>query len=248
MLTIYPPIFAHRGANLYAPENTLAAFRKAYDLDLTWVEFDVMLSADQQVVIIHDEKLERTTNGTGAVIDFPYAALKKLDAGSWFNPAFSQEKIPLLIDVIAFLRKHQMGANVEIKAIPGHETITTEKVMAIIEEYWTDDMLPPLISSFSWPVLQKVRALSATVDIGFLMHQWIPDWKKYCEEINCVSIDINEEIVTPDRVQLFKKNKRLVFCYTVNDPARAKELFSFGVDAVYSDCPDVILKSLEDQL
>ena len=246
MLVINPPIFAHRGANLYAPENTLAAFKKAHVLGIKWLEFDVMLSADDEVVVFHDDNLDRTTDKTGRVLDFKFSDLKKLDAGAWFHPKFSNERIPSFQEVIKFLRENKMAANVEIKPYPGLENKTTEKVMAEIAKYWDEEITPPLVSSFSLQVLKKVRALSATVDIGFLMHEWNPQWRAICHELNCASVDVNEAIITPEMVQLFKKDQRLVFSYTVNNPLRAKELFSFGVDAVYSDCPDIILNQIRE--
>src|SRR5438552_7543288 len=87
-------IIAHRGASALAPENTLAAFHKAKEIGAKWVEFDCMLASCGEVVVIHDETLDRTTNGLGRVIDYPYSYLKTLNAGSWFNPIFADEKIP----------------------------------------------------------------------------------------------------------------------------------------------------------
>src|SRR5690242_18360485 len=103
-MIINPPVFAHRGANQYAPENTLAAFRKAKALGITWLELDVMLSKDQQVIVMHDETVDRTTNGHGLVNQYSYAALRELDAGSWFDKQFKGEKIPSLYEVIELIR------------------------------------------------------------------------------------------------------------------------------------------------
>src|SRR3990167_7450135 len=115
MKPFLPPVIAHRGASAYAPENTLAAFRKAHDLGIQWIEFDVMLSADHVPIIFHDNLLDRTTNGRGEVGDFSFKALHELDAGAWFNPKFSGEHIPSLQDTVAFLRQTGMAANIEIK-------------------------------------------------------------------------------------------------------------------------------------
>lgn len=240
-ISIQPPVIAHRGASAYAPENTLASFLKAKTLGARWVEFDVMLTADHEVIIIHDEELNRTTNGTGRVSDCSYADIKKLDAGSWFDPKFSAEKILSLKEMIDFLRQHQMSANVEIKALPGHEEITAIKVLEVIQQHWTKDMLPPLISSFSLPVLHIVRYHSATCYVGLLMHHWLSEWQQLCDTLQCVSVDVNEKIIDPDKVKQIKATQRLVLAYTVNDPQRAQELFSWGVDAVFTDCPDRIL-------
>src|SRR5438445_1086012 len=114
-------LIAHRGASALAPENTLAAFRKAGEIGAKWVEFDVMLAADGEAVVIHDDTLDRTTNAKGNVCDYPYSYLQTLDAGSWFNPQFSHEKIPTLAEVIGVLRHCKLAANIEIKPSVGKE-------------------------------------------------------------------------------------------------------------------------------
>jgi glycerophosphoryl diester phosphodiesterase len=106
-LKISPPIIAHRGASAYAPENTIAAFLKAYELGVRWVEFDIMLTADNQAVVIHDETLDRTTNGTGLISECTYDQIKTLDAGIKFGPKFANQKIPLLEEVILKLNRIQ---------------------------------------------------------------------------------------------------------------------------------------------
>jgi glycerophosphoryl diester phosphodiesterase len=118
-LIIDPPLIAHRGASAYAPENTLAAFIKAQQLGVRWVEFDVMLTRCGEVVVIHDETLERTTDGVGEVSHYPYSYLQTLDAGSWFGAQFKGEKIPTLKEVLVFLAQHSMCVNVEVKAQAG---------------------------------------------------------------------------------------------------------------------------------
>lgn len=241
MFAMDSKVFAHRGANRLAPENTLAAFLQAKMLGISWLEFDVMLSKDNEVVVIHDETLNRTTNGKGNVHDYPYAILKTLDAGSWFNPKFSTEKIPLLRDVITFLKENHMSANIEIKALPGLETLTVQKVLAEINLHWTKEMLAPLVSSFSLPALKALRMQSKTIPIGFLMDEWNSEWKKIADELQCVSIHLNEKLATRENILAIKNTKRLVFCYTINDKQHADALFTLGVDAVFSDVPDKII-------
>lgn len=232
---IQPPVIAHRGASLIAPENTLAAFRKAKELGANWVEFDVMLTADHNVVVIHDRELNRTTNGKGLVIDHRYSYLKTLDAGSWFNPLFANEKIPLLEEVIELLYQLNLSANIEIKAQIGHEEITVEKVLEVIKNYWPESLPQPLISSFSLPILESVRAQSPESLIGYLMHGWHEDWLSHCDRLGCKTINVNYKLLNADKVRLIKKTNRLLLAYTVNDKNVAQELCSWGVDAIFSD-------------
>src|SRR6185312_10188996 len=176
--TQLPPfskIIAHRGASALAPENTLAAFRKASEIGANWVEFDVMLTQDNEVVVIHDETLDRTTNGKGLVSDHPYRYLATLDAGSWFDPKFSEEKIPTLAQVIDTLRHYQLAANIEIKPAVGKEEETVKRVLQVIDACWQSNMPAPLISSFSPQVLHCVRQHSKTHFLAYLMDEWQTD-------------------------------------------------------------------------
>jgi glycerophosphoryl diester phosphodiesterase len=238
------PVIAHRGASRYAPENTLSAFSKAKQLGAQWVEFDVMLSLDGESIVIHDETLERTTNGRGMVGDYSYPDLKRLDAGSWFDLQFSDEKIPTFKEVILCLQANQLAANVEIKPLPGQDEQTATKVLADIRDHWTVDMMPPLISSFSVLALRTVRQLSPDALIGLLVDEWFEGWEAICDELQCVSVHVNQQILNADNVYRIKSQNRFVLSYTVNDPNRAKTLFAFGVDAVFSDDLVVVLSAL----
>lgn len=241
-LRIQPPVIAHRGASFLAPENTLAAFRKAKELGATWVEFDVMLTADHEVVVIHDEELNRTTNGKGRVIDHHYSYIKTLDAGSWFNPIFSKERIPLLQEVIELLGQLNLSANIEIKAQAGLEEIAVEKVLQIIKKYWQHPASFPLISSFSLPTLEMVRQYSSTSQLGFLMHEWNDNWRSLCDRLECSSVNVNYKLLNAEKTQLIKKTDRIILAYTVNDKNVAQQLFSWGVDAVFTDDPGKIIR------
>lgn len=238
-LQFHPPVIAHRGANRLAPENTLSAFRLAKTLGVQWVEFDVMLAACGETVIIHDETVDRTTNGKGRVIDFPYNELKKLDAGSWFNPAYAHEKIPTLRETLVLLQELKLAANIEIKALVGHEVETVNQVFRVL--YEMEPTIPILVTSFSVNALRHARKIAPKIYLGHLMDSLDEGWEIICDELNCAIVDLNQEILTKEIVLEVKKSHRLLLSFTVNEKARAEQLFSWGVDAVFSDCPDVIL-------
>lgn len=240
-LHFVPPVIAHRGASAYAPENTIAAFVKAAQLGMKWVEFDVMLSACGKPILFHDENLERTTNGKGHVVDYPYAYLRGLDAGSWFHPAFSGERIPSLTQALEFLQNANMSANIEIKPLPGEDLDTVLYTLQDVALYHPKPTCSILFSSFSLTALRAIRKDSAQHLIGLLMDKWLPDWQVICDDLSCVSVHLNHQIVTLEKAKKIKDTGRLLLCYTVNDPLRAKQLFSWGVDAVFSDEPDKIL-------
>lgn len=240
MLTIHPPVLAHRGARREAPENTISAFMRAKQRGANWVEFDVRLCADE-LIVIHDETLDRTTNGKGHVNNIPYAALQNLDAGSWFSSDFTGERIPTLREVIAFLGRVGMNANIEIKDKEGREEELVNAVLKSVSEHWQHPMNPPLISSFSVNILKLVRKYSATAILGFLMNEWQDNWEKICNELNCAAVDVNHQILNSNNVKIIKKSGRLLLAYTVNNLIRANELFSWGVDAVFTDDVKVIV-------
>ena len=240
--SIKPPIIAHRDASALAPENTLSAFLKAKQLGMNWLEFDVMLAACGEVIVFHDETLNRTTNGSGNVVEHTYAYLQTLDAGSWFNPIFAGEKIPTLRETLIFLLNNQLSANIEIKALPGQEEKLVNLVLEMIEDY---QEIPLLISSFSLRSLQFGRKKSQTLSIGFLMDEWQSDWKIICDELNAVAVDVNQTILNPQRIQEIKSSQRLLLTYTVNDPVRAETLILWGADAVFSDCPEQLVTRIK---
>jgi glycerophosphoryl diester phosphodiesterase len=242
-LNFIPPVIAHRGASAYAPENTIAAFTKAAQLGIKWLEFDVMLAANEPI-IFHDETLDRTTNGSGDIAHYPYAYLRTLDAGSWFDTRFSGEQIPTLKHVIEFLLNTKMCANVEIKPLPGEDETTAILALNEISPFFPQPNASILFSSFSIPSLQSLRKHSPHCLLGLLLHEWEPNWQAICESLHCVSVHVNEEIMTHEAAEKIKAMGKKLLCYTVNDPLRAKELYSWGVDAVFSDAPDKIVDSL----
>lgn len=245
-LNFQPPVIAHRGASAYAPENTLAAFTKAAQLGIKWIEFDVMQSSSGEPVIFHDDTLERTTTGKGELHHYPYAFLRSLDAGSWFDARFSGEKIPTLKHVIEFLNNTKLSANVEIKARPGHEEALIVAVLEELSEYLSAAKSTILFSSFSMDALHFLRRHAPNCLLGLLLHEWEPGWKDICSSLDCASVHINQEIMTRENAQVVKAMNKPLLCYTVNDPVRARELYSWGVDAVFSDAPDKILEGIHD--
>jgi len=243
-LSFKPPIIAHRGASAYAPENTMAAFVKAAQLGAKWVEFDVMLSADGTPIVFHDELLDRTTNEQGDPGHFDYAYLATLDSGSWFGYRFANERIPTLLAVVEFLRSMKMSANIELKPLPGQAKQLVNIVLEQMRPFLQPSASTFLFSSFSIETLQLLRQHSSSCLIGLLMHEWLTDWQALSDELACVSIHLNQEIVTQHNIQLIKDTGRAVLSYTVNRPLQALEFYSWGVDAVFTDVPDKIMAVL----
>tara|TARA_R110000868_G_scaffold134591_3_gene346660 strand:- start:202 stop:939 length:738 start_codon:yes stop_codon:yes gene_type:complete len=241
-LSFDPPVIAHRGASADAPENTMAAFTRAIQLGIEWVEFDVMLAACGTPIVFHDETLERTTNTTGFVKDHSYAYLRTLDAGSWFHASFAGERIPSLAQVAEFLADTGLHANVEIKPLPGQGEQTVIETLKVLSPFFDASSPSILFSSFSVPVLEFLRARAPRCHMGLLMHDWLPTWQASVDSLQCVSIHAENDMLTEERVKHLKCSGKELLSYTVNDIDRAEALFSWGVDAVFSDCPDQIAR------
>lgn len=236
-------IIAHRGASAYAPENTMAAFYRAYVLGAKWVEFDVMLAACGTPIVMHDETLNRTTNAEGALAPLPYAVLQTLDAGSWFSPWFSGERIPTLKTVLMFLKSVGMGANVEIKPLPGQSVATAQHTLSVVRSCFNEADPRVLFSSFCLESLHELRQSSPHAHIGLLMHEWLPHWERVAADLRTCAIHLNHEILTAKDASAIKRMHQSLLCYTVNDRDTAARLFDWGVDGVFSDFPDVLVKS-----
>jgi glycerophosphoryl diester phosphodiesterase len=233
-------IIGHRGASAYAPENTMAAFDKALSLGCRFVEFDVMCSADGEPFVFHDDTLKRTTNGQGEFGTSNASYLQNLDAGTWFSRQYKGEKIPHFKDVLEWLSFSDVQANIEIKPYPGMVEQTTIAVLSHIHRYWPQSKELPLVSSFDWDALLLCRSIAPEMPLGFLMHVWDPQWLQKAQQLECYSLHLNRKIVNPERIKIIKDNGFLVFTYTVNRKRLANKLFNWGVDAVFSDYPDLL--------
>lgn len=233
-----PPLIAHRGGGTLAPENTLAGLRTAVRYGYRGVEFDVMLSGDGTPLLIHDETLERTTNGRGHVVDTPDAALFALDAGSWFAPAFVDERIPRFSEAAALCRQLGLWANVEIKPAAGHEEATGEAVARQTEALWQGGE-PPLLSSFSTVALEAAWRTAPALPRGLLVRAIPADWRAQVEALGCASLHCNAARNELARIREVLAAGVAVVCYTVNDQVRARELLRAGA-AVITDRLDLL--------
>ncbi|NTV71237.1 MAG: glycerophosphodiester phosphodiesterase [Azonexaceae bacterium] len=227
-----PRWFAHRGGGSLAPENTLAGIRLAARMGFAAVEFDVMLSGDGTPVLIHDETLERTTNGRGLVGETPDAQLFALDAGDG-------ERIPRYVDAVAACREFGLLANVEIKPATGFERPTAETVARLSAGFWQDARVQPLISSFSLEALEIARDLAPQIPRGVLFERVPADWLATVRRLQAVALHCDAEHVSDDVLAEAQANGIPVLCYTVNTEKAAKSLFERGVSALFTDRLDL---------
>jgi len=245
---ILPPLIAHRGASQIAPENTISAFIQAKQLGATWLEFDVQLSADDQAVIVHDDTLERTTNGHGNVRNTLWQQLQTLDAGSWFGPQYYGETIPNLHDTLTWLTDNNMAANIEIKASPWeqHNLHLAEIVASIIAPNLAQHHI--ILSSFSWPALQRLRQLLPEAPLGLLVDINQPQKlsvqvqiiQETYQQLNCVSLHLNNTACTFDTIATCQTFAQQIAVFTVNQYHRVQDLMQWGVHSVFSDNPQLL--------
>lgn len=235
-----PPVTSHRGAKGHAPENTLAGLRKAAELGARWIEFDVKLTADNELILFHDETLNRTTNGKGRVARMALAEIRKLDAGRWFSPDFTDEPVPTLAEAMDYLSANRIGANVEVKACPGREAETGAAVARALAERWFGGPAPMLISSFSADSLAAAREAAPQIPRGFLTLKYPKDWVTRMRELECATFHVLDRRFTEVRVRAIREAGYRALAYTVNDPLRARELLSWGIESIITDYPDRI--------
>lgn len=230
MLLTLPRWIAHRGGGALAPENTLAGIRLAARMGYRAVEFDVMLSGDGTPVLIHDETLERTTNGQGRVAETADAELFRLDAGQG-------EPIPRLDEALALCRTLGLLANIEIKPSTGQDIDTADAVIARCRD-WPGS---GLISSFSLPALAQCRAQLPQLPRGVLFERLPSDWAQWVRELGATTLHCAATEAAGPRLPEIIAAGVPVVCYTVNAPETAKMLFGMGVSACFTDALDTFV-------
>jgi glycerophosphoryl diester phosphodiesterase len=232
-----PKLIAHRGASIYAPENTLAALRRAAELGATWVECDIALSACGEAVIIHDDRLDRTTSGSGLVAETRFETIRQLDAGSWFSPEFAHEPIPSLDEWLSCAAAFNLGLNLELKVPATSAELVVEKLLQSLERYWPHGYSRLLISSFVHENLDRVRQADSKLPIALLMHAWSDEYASRLKSLNCASINLSYKSLTEEMVKKIATYELPILAYTVDDKEIAECLFDWGVTGVFSNDP-----------
>lgn len=235
----YAGVVAHRGGGSLAPENTLVAFETGARYGFKIAECDVKLSGDDVLFLLHDDTVDRTSNGHGAAADLPYERISAFDAGSWLDAKFAGERMPTLSELAQTLARLDMRVNLEIKPSPGREAQTGAAVAKEAARLWAGRTLP-LLSSFSEEALAAARDAVPELPRGMLTSKVPPDWLDRARRLGCESIHVAHNSLDEPIMQAFKHAGYFVMTYTVNDPARARELAGWGVDAICTDRIDAI--------
>ncbi|MDQ0272770.1 glycerophosphodiester phosphodiesterase [Cytobacillus purgationiresistens] len=233
---------AHRGASGYAPENTIAAFDKAFQMKADYIEIDVQRSKDGELVVIHDTTVDRTTDGTGNVKDLSFAEMNQLDAGSWMGEQFSGEKIPTFDEVLDRYRG-KIGILIELKSpelYPGIEEQVTQKLKKRNMDKPKNEKI--IVQSFNFESMKKIDKMLPRVPIGVLTSNAkdtseaaLKEFSKYADYFNPSYGLVNKELV-----DLVHMNGMKIQSWTVRTPEAAQFLLEMKVDGIITDYPDYV--------
>jgi glycerophosphoryl diester phosphodiesterase len=234
-------IIGHRGASGHAPENTFAAFKKAVALGATFIETDLQLSRDARFVAIHDDTVDRTTTGQGKVHDQTLAALRRLDAGSWFGSEYAGERIPTLEEILEFSKKNDVVFYLELK--PSGSWGGEHALIGALRE--SGEVARVVVISFDPTILAGLRKIEPTLMTGVLYDGQLADPLKSALDVGARQLVVRGDLVTPAMIVEARKRDLQVVCWTVNHPAHIRLLIAAGVDGIMSDYPDRLLAALK---
>ena len=240
-----PLNFAHRGFSGKYPENTMLAFQKAFEVGIDGIELDVQLTKDQELVIIHDSSVNRTTDGNGYIKDLTLSEIRQLNAAKNFNELSTKEPIPTLEEYLSWVTDKKLITNIELKTnifeYPGIE----EKVIDLVQKY---DLAETIIfSSFNHYTIQRIKEKDSSLRCGLLSADWIVDFGKYTR-------DLGVECVHPGFFMLqnaavlknLKDNHLEINTWTVNQEEHMRPMIEAGVTSIITNYPDVLKAVLNE--
>ncbi|MGG1313225.1 glycerophosphodiester phosphodiesterase [Cohnella laeviribosi] len=235
---------AHRGASGHAPENTMAAFERCIELGATAIETDVQMTSDGSLVLIHDESLARTAGSPKLVKDVTLEELRRLDAGSWFDPAFRGERVPTLRELLELVKPYSLLLNLELKngvvPYPGLEEAVVEEV----RRFGMSDRV--ILSSFNHYSLVKCKRLAPEVRTGILYMEGLYEPWDYASRIGAEALHAYHYAVLPEWVAQAAERGIAYHPFTVNEPAEMRRLLAAGVSGIITDYPDRLAELLKD--
>ena len=245
-MTHLPAVVAHRGSSSVAPQNTMAAFESAWRAGAAMVECDIQLAADGEIVVIHDDTVDATTDGAGPVVGSTLAELRRLDAGSWFSPAYGGQRIPTLGELLTFLvERPGMDLLLELKDVWSPDD--AERVTSSIVAAGLADRV--IVQSFYPETVMALGAAAPGVRRGWLIeqrHEPLPD---LCAQLGVMTCNPSVEMVLADTglVGVLHRAGLQVMVWTADDVDQWEALVAAGVDAIITDRPDRLVGWLAGQ-
>jgi glycerophosphoryl diester phosphodiesterase len=238
-------VIAHRGASGWAPENTLPAFQKAAELEADMIEFDIQLSADRHIVVIHDKTVDRTTNGTGRVAEKSFAELRQLDAGAWFAPNFAGTRIPTLREVLSTI-SDSIQLNIELKHFDLESNFFEQDVAAIVTEF---DLLHRAIFAARHPKsITRLKELIPGIDCVLLQKERTED--EYVEallRLNLKVAQIRRRSMNQAFINRLHEHKILINLFYADEAEEMRNFITMGIDGILTNYPDRLRKVIHDR-
>jgi glycerophosphoryl diester phosphodiesterase len=231
-----PPVLGHRGASAYAPENTFAAFELALQLGADGLETDVRVTADGVLVLLHDDTVGRTTNGDGRLDELTRAQLERLDAGSWFGPAFTGERVPPLG---AFLGRYAERTRLDLEV---KDEAALSPLIAVLSTPFLEQAHGIELTSFSWSILDRLHQALPDLEYGFLsVNPSLSDLRGAAAR-GFTHIGLHASAATPQRVKHAHALGLLVRVWGITTPEQLQAALAAGVDALILDAPDLMTR------
>lgn len=238
--------FAHRGFSRKYPENTILAFEKAIEVKSDGIEFDVQLTKDGQVVIIHDETIDRTSNGSGRVCDYTYNELLKYDFSDKYVGEFGKMKIPLLREYFELVKNTNIITNIELKnSVYDYENLE-QKVYDIVVEYNLREKV--IISSFNHESMIRMKNIDSSIACGLLADCWMIEPGTYTKMHGMECYHPAGYCLTKEKVDTIHEQGVLVNVWLGKEPMDYKELIDMGVDILISNDPDLVRELIKNNI
>lgn len=237
--------FAHRGASGDYPENTLLAFKEGIKRGGSGIELDVHKTKDSELVVIHDEDVERTMQSKGLIKDLTLAEIRQLKCKKALFANHEECRIPTLDEVLKLVRDQEIVVNIELKTDVISYSGIEEDVIKLIQHYGIKNKT--LISSFNPQSLKKCKEIDSTIKTGFLYYQPMDDVIQYAKVLQVDAIHPGLNGVTEDLIIQAHKNQLKVNVYTVNSPTHMRRLIDAGVDGIFTDYPKLLTEILEEE-
>ena len=229
-------IFGHRGFSGKYPENTMLAFQKAVELGVDGMEFDVQLTKDGELVIIHDESVDRTTDGHGLVRDMTLEQLRALDASAGFRGVYGVNRIPTLREYFEYIKDKNIVSNIELKTGVFEYHGIEKKVIDMIIEFGLEDSI--ILSSFNHETIKRCEELAPQIKRGFLTEDWLFEFGEYTSKRNAQCCHPSLRTLRKDNIDEMHSYGLEINTWTVNEYEDIRRLSALGVDALIGNYPD----------
>jgi len=229
-------IIAHRGASKIAPENTMPAFKLAYQLGAEGIETDIHLTKDQIPILMHDERVERTTNGIGHVVDFTFQQLKELDAGSWFSSLFSRTSIVSLKEFLTWAQCKPLYLNIELK----NNKIDYKHLESIVFEMIMNFRLQErtTLSTFNPDSIKRMNMYNDQINIALLTSRRKRNLCTYAKQIGAHALHIKYRLLHQNLVRQCQEKKMPLRVFTINKTTHMMRCYQLRCDGIFTDLPE----------